>query len=91
MIYIVYSPAGLEVIGEVTCEREDFLELRRPCATRVVETRDGPALTLDPFSVSNPDGTVKFPKATWAVMENVPKQISDAYLSATSGIQIATS
>ena len=93
-IVILYSPAGLEIMGEQEAKSSsgNNITLRRPMVTRVVPTQDGSyGLTLEPFAVSNPDASVKFDLTGWGIMEIVPIQLSDQYLQFTSGIQLASS
>jgi hypothetical protein len=84
---------GDEIMGRLVEWSDDITyKVERPRGLLPQKMQDGQiGIAFVPWVISNPDGTVEILKTALAMTPMSPsKEMSDAYLSQTTGLQIVT-
>jgi hypothetical protein len=89
-IVVIKLSEGSEIVSQMSKVDEKTL-LHKPRVLQIMPSQSGYQVGLVPFFISNPDGDCIVNDNHITSIIEAPKQIEDAYLRNTSGIEIATS
>ena len=83
---------GDEIMGRLTeWPGDDYIVLEKPRGLMPQRMGDGQiGISFVPWVISNPDGLVEIKMHAIAAMLNPSKEMEDAYLSQTTGLQLVT-
>lgn len=89
-IVVIKTADGNEIVSKMSTIDDKKL-LNKPRVLQIMTTPNGYQVGLVPFFISSPDCDCVIGDNHIVSMIEAPKQIEDAYLRNTSGIEIASS
>lgn len=88
-ISVLKLSSGEEVIARETAYIDNTSKYSKPMVLQMMQTQQGMGVTMVPYIMSAPDATIQINQDLIVCKVDASKQIEDAYLQQTSGIDLS--